>query len=92
MDLATSLTISTAIVMAGMASMTYLRKGNKSNGLNGDSSFKNIHKIITDRLKDFVSKDDCTTQRKSFEHEFELTREIMKDGFKELKETIKNGS
>jgi len=88
MDLPTSLALSTAIVMAGITVMTYFRKGNKSNGLNGDSSFKNIHKVIAEKLKDFVSKDDCGTQRKSFAHEFELTRETMNEGFKEIKKLI----
>ena len=90
MDLPTSITISTAIVMAGIATMTYFRKGNKSNGLSGDSSFKNIHNVIAEKLKDVVFKDICEARRDAFAKEVESLRIDLKDGIHDIKEMIKD--
>ena len=90
MDLPTSITISTGVVMAGIASMTYFRKGNKSNELNGDSSFKNIHRVISEKLKDVVFKDTCEARRDAFAKEVELLRTDLKDGIHDIKELIKD--
>ena len=92
MDLGSAAVTSTAIVMAGIAAMTYFRKGNKSNGLNGDSSFKNIHKVISEKLKDVVFKDTCEARRDAFTKEVELLRADLKDGINDIAELIKEVS
>jgi len=87
MDLPTSITISTAIVMAGIAALTYIKKGKQ---MNGNVSFKGVHKIITDKLKDVIYRPECEKQIKAFAHEFELMRDAMKVGFDDIKQEIRN--
>jgi len=94
MDLESSVISCTAIIMAGIAFMKYLslKRGSSSDGTNGNSAniFKVVHKIVSEKIKDLVRKDTCERQIKAFEHEFELTRETIRDGFADIKEDIKN--
>ena len=94
MDLESSIIACTAIIMVGIAFMKYLslKRGSSSDSANGNGAniFKAIHKVVSEKLKDLVRKDTCERQIKAFEHEFELTRETIRDGFADIKEDIKN--
>ena len=57
MDSGSSAIACTAIIMAGIAAMKYLGDKRKLNG-NGSNIFKTIHKIVSEKLKDVVYKDN----------------------------------
>jgi len=94
MDLESSVISCTAIIMVGIAFMKYLslKRSSNSDGANGNDAniFKAVHKVVSEKLKELVSKRECDKQIKAFEHEFELTRETIRDGFADIKEDIKN--
>lgn len=89
MDLGNAVVSSTAIFMAGVAGMRYFSgKGkNSSNGL-----YKDITRVVSEKMKDVVYADTCKAYRKGIMRELELTRETLSNGIKEIKEEIRNNA
>lgn len=89
MDLGTAVVCSTAIFTAGVAGMRYLSSKGKNSS---NSLYKDVTKIVSDKIKGVVYADTCGAYRKGLMRELELTREVLTDGVKEIKEEIRNNA
>ena len=100
MDLGTSVTISTGIVMAGVALITLLRGLGVSKPKNGAISREEFNKTFKEKLDNVIYKDTCLAMREGCHGMMKLTQENvdkkfkaltiqMSEGFKDLKEQIK---
>ena len=91
MDLPTSVTASTGIVMAGIALISFLRSSGLSKPKNGAVTREELNKTIDNKLKNVVYQDTCTAMREGAQAMLDLTQKHMKEKFEALSEQVKEG-